>query len=388
MTRAVVSGVGESHPVRASGRRVTSHLFSAIDAALTDAGIAAADIDGIITEAKLTPAALSIDMLVPALGIEHLRFQALSSPVGAGILLAVAQAHEAVTSGRATHVLTYFGVDWGSFGSGPSGIHGAMDAKREVEYPVGFGGPQLYFATMATRYAADFGLGRSELENLLGGVAVAARRNALRHEHAQLRRELALDDYLAEGYFAEPLRRSDISLLSDGGVAVIVSAKDAVRPERRDVSLAAWAHRVQPIADEAFYTQSRHLPALPATTAVAQDIERALGAPVSSAGVLELYDCFSVATVVQLEALGVTKPGQTAELVSAGGLDIEGAHPTNTHGGLLSHGYLLGASHVVEAVHQLRHAASGRQVPQVSTAFVGAGPGRQYTGLYLRRNDG
>ncbi|WP_200945095.1 MULTISPECIES: thiolase family protein [unclassified Nocardioides] len=324
---------------------------------------------------------------MPALGIQNLRFQALSSPVGAGIMLAVAQAHEAVTSGRATHVLTYFGVDWGSFGSGPSGIHGAMDAKREVEYPVGFGGPQLYFATMATRYAADFGLSRPELEDLLGGVAVAARRNALRHEHAQLRRDLSLDEYRAEEFFAEPLRRSDISLLSDGAVAILVSAEGAVRPERRGVEIAAWAHRVQSIPDQAFYTQSRDLPAFPATTAVADEIERTLGASVASAGVLELYDCFSVATVVQLEALGVTKPGQTAALVADGALEIGGERPTNTHGGLLAHGYLLGASHVAEAVRQLRHDAAGTQVEGVDSAFVGAGPGRQYTGLYLRRTD-
>jgi acetyl-CoA acetyltransferase len=101
----------------------------------------------------------------------------------------------------------------------------------------------------------------------------------------------------------------------------------------------------------------------------------------------ELYDCFSVATVIQLEALGISKPGGTLDAIAGCQLDIDGSIPTNTHGGLLSHGYLLGAGHVAEAVRQLRHEAWGNQVHEATTAFVGAGPGRQYTGLLLRRTD-
>jgi acetyl-CoA acetyltransferase len=101
----------------------------------------------------------------------------------------------------------------------------------------------------------------------------------------------------------------------------------------------------------------------------------------------ELYDCFSIATAIQLEALGITKPGGSLDAIAGGQLDVDGSLPTNTHGGLLSHGYLLGAGHVAEAVRQLRHEACGNQVREAASAFVGAGPGRQYTGLLLRRTD-
>ncbi|GAA1009817.1 hypothetical protein Aple_022500 [Acrocarpospora pleiomorpha] len=387
MATAVVSGLGEVHPQRRSGRHAQSLLLEAIDAAIADAGIARADIDGVITEAMLTPPVLTVDKLAPALGLDSLRYQGLSSPVGAGILLAVAQAHSVVEAGLARHVLTFFGVDWGTHGSGPAGIHGAMDAKREVEYPIGFSGPQLYFATMATRYAHRYGLSAAELEDLLCRVATSARRNAQRHAHAQARDELGPDDYRAQPYFAQPLRRADISLLSDGAVAMVVSAGDAVAAEKRVVTLAGWGHAVQPLPDEAFYTQSRDLPHLPATEAVAATVAERAGQDVASADMFQLYDCFTMATVVQLEALGITKPGRTLEAVAGRQLDIGGALPTNTHGGLLSHGYLLGAAHVSEAVRQLRHEALGNQVKDATTAFVGAGPGRQYTGLLFRRTD-
>ena len=70
-----------------------------------------------------------------------------------------------------------------------------------------------------------------------------------------------------------------------------------------------------------------------------------------------------------------------------GVLSPTGAIPTNTHGGLLAHGYLLGAGHIAEAVWQLRGLAGARQVPNACTAFVGAGPGRQYTALVLAREE-
>jgi acetyl-CoA acetyltransferase len=361
--------------------------MEAILGAISDAGLTPGDIDGVITESKLTPAALTADALIPALGIDGLRVQALSSPVGAGILLSIAHAHEIVKAGRAKHVLTYFGVDWGTNGSGPAAIHGAMSAKREIEYPIGFSGPQLYFATMATRYAYVHGLKDDELTELLSSVAVSARQNALRHRHAQNQRPLTRDGYADEPFFAQPLRRSDISLLSDGAVALVVSAGDAVAPERSTVALAGWSHTIQPIPDESFYTQSRDLPHLPATAAVAADILEQTGSPVAAADMFELYDCFTVATVVQLEALGITEPGRTLERIRGGELGIDGSLPTNTHGGLLANGYTLGASHLSEAVRQLRHEALGNAVPEAISAFVGAGPGRQYTGLMLRRTD-
>lgn len=384
---AVISGIGEAHPVRRSGRRAYSLIHQAIGDALDDAGIGAGDVDGVVTEALLTPQALPLDQLAPAMGLHAVRYQAQSGPVGAGILLALAHAVEAVKAGLARHVLTYFGVDWGSHGSGPAGIHAAMDAKREVEYPAGFRGPPLYFAAMAHRYAHQYGLDQRELTSLLGGIACSARANAARHEFAQVRSPLPMEEYESQDYLVEPLKRADISLLSDGAIAVVVSDPRAVSSTVEPVHLAGWGHRIEAIADESFYTQNPALPFLPAAERAGQEAAARAGQDLASADVFELYDCFSIATAVQLEALGIVKPGQTMHQVASGGLDIDGSMPTNTHGGLLAHGYLLGGNHLVEAVRQLRHQALGNQVRDAASAVVGAGPGRQYTALVLRRAD-
>lgn len=388
MATAVVSGLGEYHPRRRSGLHARRLVLMAVEEAMRDAGIVNRDIDGVITESYITPSVLSLNELAPVLRLDGIRYQALSSPMGAGILLAIAQAHAVVEAGLAQHVLTYFGVDWGSSGGGPAGIHASMDAKRAIEYPIGFSGPPVYFATIAHRYAYNYGLNTRQLEELLFEVARSARRNSARHHYAQLRMELSPDEYWNDPYFAQPLRRADISLLSDGAVALIISDADAVAPERRTVTLEGWAHTVHAVTDQAFYTQDRELPKLEATAAVAERIKEDTGQDVANADVFELYDCFSIATVLQLESLGITKPGMTAEVVHSGSLDFDGSTPTNTHGGLLAHGYTLGASHVAEAIRQLRGEALGNSIADVSTAFVGAGPGRQYTGLLYRRIDG
>jgi acetyl-CoA acetyltransferase len=381
---AVISGLGERPPTRRSGQRAESLAIAAINAALEDAELGAGDIDAVVTESSITPARAPIDKVAAALGLANLRITAQSSPVGAGILEAVALAFTLVEAGAATNVLTYFSVDWGSF-PGLDDYYSEMAAKRAVEYPVGFREPVHYFAALANRYAHLYGLKAQELEVALSDVALAARANATRHPDAQLRDPLARQEYLALPYLAEPLRRADVCLLSDGAVAVIVSRATAATTRVPQVRLAGSAYSAQLVPDEAFYTQSRELPWLPAAASAARTALDAARMTIHDVDVIEIYDCFSIATLLQLEAIGACARGAACELVAHGTLASDGARPTNTHGGLLAHGYLLGANHLAEAVHQLRHDAGGRQVLDASTAFIGAGPGRQYTALVLER---
>jgi len=90
--------------------------------------------------------------------------------------------------------------------------------------------------------------------------------------------------------------------------------------------------------------------------------------------------------VLQLEAVGRCKPGRSFEAVADGALRFDGEMPTNTHGGLLCHGHIFNINHAIEAVRQLRGIAGKRQVKNAQRAFVGAGPGRQYTALILQRD--
>jgi acetyl-CoA acetyltransferase len=101
--------------------------------------------------------------------------------------------------------------------------------------------------------------------------------------------------------------------------------------------------------------------------------------------VLAVYDPFTIVTLMQIEDMGFCEKGEGGAFVEDGGLDFEsGRLPTNTHGGLLSHAYVLGISHVVELVRQLRGEAAA-QVKDAEVAVYGGYTGAMASTLVLRR---
>lgn len=385
MLQTLVSGLGEVHPQRKSGQGVESLILESIGKALRDAGIAAKDIGAVVTESALIPQMAPFDRIAPAAGLNNVGLTLQTVPVGSGILSAFGVAYDLVASGKAEHALMYFGVDWGTNPAGPSGYHAGMSAKKIIEGPAGFAGPPLYFSCAARRYQDLYGLSEQELQDMLWHVVESARANASLHPHAQQGVVLSKEQYLAKAMIAEPLRSVDCSLLSDGAVAVVISRADLFKGRSPAVALAGWGYDFEPIPDMDFYTQSPWLPDLPACErATAKALETA-GAKLSDVDLFQIYDCFSIAVILQLEAIGLCSQGQGRKFILDGNIQSGGAVPVNTHGGLLAHGYLLGVGHLAEAIHQLRHQAGRRQVANAETAFVGAGPGRQYTSLILKR---
>jgi len=382
---ATIAGIGEVHPARSLGAPLDVLLLRAIRAALDDAGVPAAAVGAVVTETSLVPKLAPLDRLAQSAGLTGLQHVMQSSPVGAGILAAVGMAFDLVESGRVEHCLTWFGVDWGTTPEGPTEYHERMPAKSVVEFPAGLAGPALYFAMAAKRYQHLHGVDDAGMQEMLWNVVSATRTNAALHPHAQSPALLTRDAYLAKPMIAEPLRAADCSLLSDGAVALLISRGTGVSAAVPRVRLAGWAYEHDLIADADFYTQSPWLPGLPAATRSGARALAAAGLTVHDIDAFQLYDCFSIAVIMQLEALGVCPPGQGAALCANGALRFDGTVPTNTHGGLLAHGYLVGAGHVVEAIRQLRGEAGARQVADVRHVFVGAGPGRQYTSLIFRR---
>jgi acetyl-CoA acetyltransferase len=387
-TRAVVSGVGEFHPVRKSGKKAEALIAQAITEALADAGLQPGQVGAVITESSLTPQMAPFDRIAPMTGLNNVELTLQTSPVGAGIMAAVGMAFDLVASGKVDHALTYFGVDWGTTPNGPTGYHAGMEAKKVVEAPAGFAGPALYYAIAAKRYQHLYGLSDQQVQEMLWGVVDATRFNASHHPLAQRQDALTKEQYLEKPMIADPLRTVDCSLLSDGAVALVISKADQFNGKHHPVELAGWAYDYEPIPDMDFYTQSPWLPDLPATTRSSQKALKKAGMAIDDIDLFGIYDCFSFAVVMQLEALGLCKAGEGIQLCQPGALRFNGSLPVNTHGGLMGHGYLLGAGHVAEVIHQLRHQAGARQVKNAQTAFVGAGPGRQFTSLLFKRQEG
>lgn len=383
---AVVSGLGHAGPVRRSDQNAEQLALRAIAGALDDAGIAADQVEGVVTESSLCPAATPLDRIAVSAGLTGLRRSAQSTPVGAGILAAVGMASDMVERGEVRTALTWFSTGWGSAIGGPTAYHEKMEAKAQIETPAGLTGPPLYFAIAAKRYQYCYGLSGAEMEDMLFNITSAIRANAALNPDAQLRRSLDRSDYAATPMIADPLRKADCSLLSDGAVAIVISRSTGVEAKPM-VRLAAWDYAVDPIADADFYTQSPWLPDLPAARRASEGAFSKAGLTPGDIDVLGLYDCFSIAIALQLEAAGFCASGQSRHLVHGGSLRHDGALPLNTHGGLMAHGYLLGVNHVAEVITQLRGEAGGRQVHGATRGFAGAGPGRQYTSLIFERLD-
>jgi acetyl-CoA acetyltransferase len=385
MTVAVVSGVGEVHPGRKLGRDVESLIIESIGSALLDAGIDAADIGAVVTESSLTPSMAPFDRIAPSAGLSGVKLTLQTVPVGAGILCAVGTAFDLVSRGDVDHALVYFGLDWGTKPNGPSGYHAGMEAKKIVESPTGFAGPPLYFAIAAKRYQQLYGLSDAQLQEMLWHVVESTRNNAANNPNAQRQDAFTKEQYLSKPLIAEPLRSVDCSLLSDGAMALVISKQEKSRGQACPVGLAGWAYEFDPIPDMDFYTQSPWLPDLPAATRSSERALATAGLAAKDVDSYQIYDCFSIAVILQLEAIGLCPRGEGRFLCADRQLQFDGKLPVNTHGGLLGHGYLLGSGHVVEAIRQLRHEAGSRQVPGAQTTFVGAGPGRQYTSLIFKR---
>lgn len=100
----------------------------------------------------------------------------------------------------------------------------------------------------------------------------------------------------------------------------------------------------------------------------------------------EIYDCFSISCLLQIEEAGFCKRGEGAAFIREKGIGIDGGFPVNTHGGLLSHSYLLGVEHVIEAVRQLRGESGKAQVKDARVGFVGGLSNPDYGVLLLGKD--
>lgn len=361
-----VIGIGETAPARRSERDLRDLTVEAVLAAIADAGLQPHEIDGIVSDSLIMPATVSHEWLAGQLGITR-TFDAATSYGGAGTVAAPLLARMAIEQKLATNVLCYFGVDWGSLPGGPYAFHDAYPGKLAFEKPYGFNGQPSYFALWAQRYAYEYGLPAEAL----GGIAVTQRANAIRTGRAQNQRPLSMDDYVSAPLISDPLRYPDCCLISDGAAAfVMTAAARAVDAPRPPVYVKGVGFGSDHLTGDDVFTQKPQMLTLPGVQAAREQVERAAGMSVTEVDFAELYDCFTISCLMQLEDLGLCSRGEGGAFVASGNTRLTGSMPVNTHGGMLSYSYLLGAEHVIEAVRQLRGEAGDNQVTGVEHGLV------------------
>jgi len=361
--------------------------MEAILRAIADSGLDPSVIDGVFTDAQVMPYLFPVDKLEGSISLPNLEQIGCFSVAGTGTGYATLQAAEAVRTGRCRAVLVYFGVDWGSNSGGPYAFHDRYLSKRHFERPYGFYGQPLYYANYARRYAHKYGHSLETLSAALGTVAVHQRSMALKNGNAQKTTPLTKDDYAQSRMIADPLRLFDCCLISDGAGAFIVT--DASRAQDHSdhplVQILGVGYGRQPLTEENFFTQNPDLPGMPAARSSARRAFEQAGLKPEDLDFAEIYDCFTISVLIQLEELGVCRPGEAASLLAADGGDFLEKLPVNTHGGFLSQAYLLGINHITEAVRQLRGTAGSGQLPNPELCAVTMSPSRDHTTMILAK---
>jgi acetyl-CoA acetyltransferase len=381
-TPIAIAGIGQTPPVRRSPKSLRSLCVEAVQAALDDAGIEPSDVDAIITDGTIMPATVPRDFLAAQFGIDR-RFDAGSSFGGAGSAYAPKLAQLAITAGLARTVVYCFGVDWGSRASGPYGFHDLYPAKLAFEKPYGFNAQPSYFGMWTRRYMHEYGLDERDLAT----IAVTQRANALLRAGSQMRSPMSYNDYFAQRVVADPLRVPDCCLITDGACALVMTslerARDLAHPP---VTVLGVGFGSEPAGGDDVFTQPPDLLRIHGAQSAASQALAEAGRSIADIDFAQIYDCFSISCLMQIEELGFCKRGEAAAFIREKGIGIHGGLPVNTHGGLLSHSYLLGVEHIVEAVRQLRGAAGPAQVSEARTGLVGLWSTPDYGVLLLGRD--
>jgi acetyl-CoA acetyltransferase len=368
--KAAISGLGISEMGRVYGHDARHFAGEAIQRAIADAGLRKEQIDGLLVNAGVTPlGAMGGVGLQNELGLTHLRLLSSMNVGGATACVMVQYAALSVIHGMANHVVCVFadaplqpnrggGAAYAGMGrmSRPTGMGGLYSA-------FGVFGVNAHYALATRRHMAMYGTTNDHL----GAIAVAERQWASMNPIAEHREPITLEDYHASRWVAEPLHLLDCCLVSNGGVAVIVSRAEEARDLRQppayiwgmgqghpgDMRRKGWDVETQtgaPMAKETAFAMA--------------------GIDIGDVNVLQAYDCYTYTVLVTVEDYGFCKKGEGGSFVADGKLAPGGALPTNTGGGQLSAYYMWGMTPLSEGIIQARGQGGERQVDPHDVVLV------------------
>ena len=364
--RCAIVGSGESDLGRLPHMTGLGLNAQAARRALDDAGLRPRDVDGLLTAYSLTePYFMLGTALAEYLGLQPSYCASLVAG-GATPAIMLVHAAAAIAAGQATTVLVVTGENRASGQSRDQAVAALASAVGHpyFEHPYGPSIPGCY-AMIARRYMHEHGVTRRQLAQ----VAVTTRAHACLHPNSHMRTPLRIDEVIAAKPIAEPLTLLDCCLISDAAGAVIVTAPDRARAGR---SPPVWL-----LGAGECHTHE-HLLGAPSLTEFGAVHSGRLAYAMAGLGpddidAAQLYDCFTIVPIIELEELGFAPRGAGGEFWESGRAAIGGTLPVNTHGGMLSHahaGAAGGMFGIIEAVAQLRGGLGERQVQGAATALV------------------
>lgn len=388
--RCAITGIGATEFSARSGRSVAALAAEAGLAAIADAGLTPADIDGVVRSDYDTVHHSDIGHW---LGLSGLTFWGVTGTGGASPCGMVGQAVAAIMSGQARNVLVYRALNGRSglrFGKGTA-MQQAEKARRvggggtldEFFLPYGLMAPGQLYALYARRHMIEYGSTTDDLAS----IAMTVRRRANANPRAMMAgRTMSMAEYYRSRMIADPLRLFDFCLESDGACAVVVStagrAADSPQPT---VLVRAVSQGTTPDMQGGKVFPALMRPDLLTnpSRSVGRELYRRAGLGPAEIDVAQLYDCFTITVLLQLEDYGFCAPGEGGAFASSGAIDLTGSLPINTAGGNLSEAYIHGMNHILEGVRQMR-GQSTSQVHDAQTCLVTSGAPTMTSAMILR----
>ncbi|HEX9063539.1 MAG TPA: lipid-transfer protein [Streptosporangiaceae bacterium] len=380
---AAIAGIGATEFSKNSGRSELRLAAEAVRAALDDAGLTGADVDGLVTFTMDANAEVAV---AREIGAGELTFFSQIGYGGGAACATVHQAAMAVATGAAQVVVCYRALNersgrrFGQVAVGAVTAPTSSGVDNGWHYPMGLSTPAATVAMQARRYMHVYGATSEDF----GAVAVADRRHAAVNPAAWFYgKPITLAEHQASRWIAEPLRLLDCCQESDGAVALVVTSLDragALRQAPAVIRAAAQGAGADQFTMTSYY--SADLTGLPAMGVVARQLWRQSGLSPADIRTAVLYDHFTPYVLMQLEELGFCPPGEARNFIAGGTIEAGGALPLNTHGGQLGEAYIHGMNGIAEAVRQVR-GTSVNQVPGDGPVLVTAGTGVPTSGLVL-----
>ncbi|GLV74410.1 thiolase family protein [Streptomyces hygroscopicus] len=353
--KTALVGVGTTEQGELPGRSANDIAAEAIGLALDDAGLRKSDVDALITCRNLTGRSGIDEQVGHLLGLNPAFSATLDYGTGNFSLhLGVM----AIVSGLANTVVLAYGTNQRSERVNFGNVVGGGAEFAAAAGLVHVAGP----AAMAFRRHQHL---YGTTEEQLGWVSVAQREWARLNPLSIFTAPMTIDDYLAAPYVAEPLRRADLTMVSDGGAALVLTRADRAKDLRtRPVYIAGIAEQTALRADQNEDNLLR-----PWLRATAERLWRSTSIGPQDIDALYVQDATSVWVLQMLEAYGFCAPGEAGPFLAEGHTRPGGDLPVNTNGGQLSESYMWGWLHLCEAVRQLRGACGPRQVPDARFAL-------------------
>jgi acetyl-CoA acetyltransferase len=356
--RTAIVGIDLCGTDSQSGLSAIELLAKASIGAIADAGLRVGDIDAVFSTLPEDPFSA---MSVPEyLGIRPKLVESTRTG-GSAFQIHAMWAALALDAGLCDAVLICYGSNQRS-GAGGLVRSGGLPFPYEAPYKPR--NPTTAYALAAQRHMHEYGTTRAHLAE----VAVAARKWAQLNPLASLRDDLTIEDVLSARMVSDPLTVRDCCLVTDGAAAVVMTRADRARDLKRDpvfllgAASATWHRNISQLADLTVTATSEAAP-----RAYAQ-----AGVGPSDIDVVQLYDAFTINTILFLEDLGFCPKGEGGRFVEQGAIAPGGRLPVNTNGGGLSfaHPGMYGLFTMIEAAVQLRGTANERQIEGANLALA------------------